>query len=324
VGPGIDVDAALGLVTGDSPIPIPDYADGWVHDPEQAVTRSGGSWSEVQPMLRSLSFRTAGSLTSGERAAIELIHSGTPWPRVEGESREVARRLYARLARSGRGEAIFVSGRAALRHLGYEERWLEAVPTWTAERFVGIGNPWRWVGTGIRSVLDLGCGAGADCHVARHLHPEATIVGLDASAALAGGAWRNRRPGLAFVVGGAERSPLPNRAFDLVVANGLPPMMGGETMEPALAEIARLLHGGGELRFTCLVVGPDEPIEQMTDADLFNSLRTGKPVLAAIRWFTKTAGLTVTTVEENPSPFVDWFRPAGVRSMTVRALKEGL
>lgn len=98
---------------------------------------------------------------------------------------------------------------------------------------------------GVRSALDLGCGAG---HAARALHdagvPE--VWGLDASPYLLQHAAR-RHPDLRFVQGLAESTGFPSRRFEAVCAcflfHELPPRAG----DAALREIRRLLVPSGSL-----------------------------------------------------------------------------
>ncbi len=300
---------------------LADYRAGWIDDPSLEADRWDGRWSEVSPSLQRLTLLRGDAATAADRRMLESIQSGTPWPSSSEERGQLTRRLYDHLARTGAGEAIFRKGPEALERYAYPPGWREWVPSWAAERYVGIGSPWSIEPAAEPlSILDLGCGAGVDVRVALHQHPAAAVVGCDRSTSLLFGSadWPED---VVRVIGDATAAPLGGARFDLIVANGLPPALGTSTLGAVASECHRLLARGGELRFTCLAVGPDLPLEEIDEVVLFNALRIGKPVLPAVRAALDAAGLEVRAVQPGPSPFVEGFRSAGVRSVTVSALR---
>jgi ubiquinone/menaquinone biosynthesis C-methylase UbiE len=97
-----------------------------------------------------------------------------------------------------------------------------------------------------RRVLDLGCGTGRLLVAAAHALPDATLVGLDRSAAMLAVA-RHAAPGAILVRGTAERLPFAGATFDLVSAT----FAARHWADPggALAQIRRVLRPGGAAVF---------------------------------------------------------------------------
>lgn len=311
-------EAALDQLLGRDGSRVPDYEAGWIDDPRGLVEGGGGDWSVVGPLLRTLAGGHDPDVGPEGRTAMDLIVRGAPWQDPPVDRQHLARRLYEHLARAGSGEAMFRSGHPALLHQGIDTGALESVPPWSRDRFVGLGDLRHGEVDAVPGlVVDLGCGAGADCHLVVAAHPTATVVGLDRSLALLVRAPRHRRVHLLFA--SADRIPVITGSVDLILANGLPALLGATTMRPVLEECARALAPAGELRFTALVIGPDRPLEELSDVDVANSLRCGKPVIAAIRSALRASGLQLDAVLPNASPFVEGFGAAGVRSVTAVA-----
>jgi SAM-dependent methyltransferase len=91
-------------------------------------------------------------------------------------------------------------------------------------------------------VLDVGCGEGRFCRLLDR--PDRGIVGIDPTLALIEAA-RQRHPGGDYRLGGAESLPFADGAFDLVVS--YLSLVDIERLDPAVAEIARVLAPGGKL-----------------------------------------------------------------------------
>lgn len=107
----------------------------------------------------------------------------------------------------------------------------------------GLGRWRRWLASGASGrVLDLGCGTGRNFPLYDgDVHP----IGLDPCIETLQAA-RRRRPGVAIVLGTAERLPFRSDAFDTVVSG----LVFCSVAEPprAFAEVRRVLAPGGTLR----------------------------------------------------------------------------
>jgi hypothetical protein len=84
---------------------------------------------------------------------------------------EQVQELYTKLALHPEGGFAWGKGKENARVLGYAEKWLELLPDAVWESAAAVGNPFAigWINVG-ETVLDLGCGAGADVCIAA-LHP---------------------------------------------------------------------------------------------------------------------------------------------------------
>lgn len=95
---------------------------------------------------------------------------------------------------------------------------------------------------GFQNALDIGCGEGRFCRmIAPHV---GRAVGIDPSPSLIAEAAR-RDPGGDYLVGYAEALDMANGAFDLVIS--YLSLIDIEHIEPAIAEMARVLAPGGTL-----------------------------------------------------------------------------
>jgi SAM-dependent methyltransferase len=104
---------------------------------------------------------------------------------------------------------------------------------------------------GARRVLDVGCGEGQISRLAARLEGVEQVVGVDPT-------WNQltvavaRGGGIAFVRGGAEQLPFAGGTFDAVVACLV--FEHVDALDDAIAEVARVLAGGG--RFCLLLNHP--------------------------------------------------------------------
>jgi SAM-dependent methyltransferase len=93
-----------------------------------------------------------------------------------------------------------------------------------------------------RKVLDVGCGEGRFC---RMLKPHGIeVVGVDPTPALIAAA-RARDPKGVYLLAPAERLPLPDHSFDLVVS--YLSLIDISDIDSAISEMARVLKPGGVL-----------------------------------------------------------------------------
>lgn len=158
---------------------------------------------------------------------------------------------YAKVAGSPEGLFKYPTGRSGLETLKYDLKILQALPEAVAASYCGVGNPFTLgpINPG-EAVLDIGCGAGVDTIVAATMvGPTGTVTGIDMVPEMLAQARENVRimdlKNVTFTEASAEKLPLPDASFDVVISNGafnLIPDKSG-----ALAESFRVLKPKGRL-----------------------------------------------------------------------------
>jgi arsenite methyltransferase len=173
--------------------------------------------------------------------------------------KQVTRLVYQRLAHAHSTNLSRVpipDGKSLARSLGYEPSSLP-IPELAWDLFAGCGNPHRAMKLEAEwTVVDLGCGAGIDCHIAAlALQPPGRVIGLDYTRDLVALASTYTPPELrercAWLVADGEDLPIRNRCVNLVFANGSFNLLPRK--EQVLAEVHRVLVPGGILIVTDLV-----------------------------------------------------------------------
>jgi SAM-dependent methyltransferase len=217
-------------------------------------------------------------------------------------------------ARKGQpGEGTFVGGLEALSAHSYQPDAVASLPVSVAQRFLGLGNVWRGVESldAIR-LLDVGCGAGTDMGVAHHLaRGSASVVGIDSRPDLLGFA-ANAWPSSLLVVGDAMGLPFAKRSFDVVVANGLPPLQRPSTMSMSALQLCAVTVTGGRVAVSVLVAAPtllNELLVEFADHGRgfvrnLATLATGKPTVEDVESAFIAAGAEVE-VQLGTNPYRD-------------------
>jgi SAM-dependent methyltransferase len=190
----------------------------------QDLVRSGGLLGLLEPFLANRAHPDPGMLRGALLAALDDLAAGKDVP--------------------------FRHGIELLRELGYTEESLALLPSATAGRFAGVGNPHRGelIAAGMK-VLDAGLSAGADALLAaRAVGPTGEVVRLELSAGLAAA---TPIAGVTTVEGSLLRLPFDDASFDAVLVNGGLSLCHDRAR--ALAEIHRILRPGGVLVLCDLV-----------------------------------------------------------------------
>lgn len=167
----------------------------------------------------------------------------------------------------------FHTGRRLAALLGYEERWLTAVPETSIESFAGTGNPFLLGALAPGElVVDVGCGAGIDSPIAASMiGPQGRVIGVDMTPAMLtkarASAEAARVAHVEFREGYGEALPVPDGWADVVISNGVLNLMPNKSA--ALAEMARVLKPGGRLQLADILVQKPVPESAKREIDLW-------------------------------------------------------
>ena len=171
--------------------------------------------------------------------------------------------LYTRLANEPAADFGWGKGRENARALGYAEVWLERLPACVWESAAGVGNPFCLgpIHAG-ETVVDVGCGAGADACVAALLVGKGgKVFGIDTTPAMVDKAARNAATvdltQVTFHEADMTALPLPDNCADVVISNGAINL--AENKDAVLGEVFRVLRPGGRLQIADMLRDPSGP-----------------------------------------------------------------
>ncbi len=121
-------------------------------------------------------------------------------------------------------------------------------------------------------VLDLGCGAGNDCFVARSIvGKKGHVTGIDFTEAMVEKARINNQKmayaNVEFIQGDIENMPLPPSNFDVVLSNCVLNLVPHK--QKAFSEIFRVLKSGGRFCISDVVLKGQLPLPLLRDAELY-------------------------------------------------------
>ena len=121
-------------------------------------------------------------------------------------------------------------------------------------------------GAGAARILELGTGTGETARRVLELHPDARLVGLDASAEMLERARAALPADRVELVVGDLAGPLPDGAFDVVVSALCVHHLDGPGKEDLFRRVAGVLAPGGRLVVADVVV-PEDPADAVTPLD---------------------------------------------------------
>jgi len=161
-------------------------------------------------------------------------------------------KTYAEVSSQPDKDFMFPTGRAWAQELSYPDAELARVPDDSAASFAGVANHWQHgrVAEG-ETVLDLGCGAGADLLIAAQMTgPTGRAIGIDMTASMLERARASAESmGLTNVElheSLIESLPLEDDSVDVVISNGVIDLIPDK--DAVFAEIDRVLRPGGRLQ----------------------------------------------------------------------------
>lgn len=237
--------------------------------------------------------------------------------------------FYSSARQGKRGEAAFAGGIDAMLMHGYSSAVVCQLPSAAANRFLGLGNVWHAVDPPRgKRVVDVGCGSGVDLGVAAALSADsAFLVGIDKRPDLlqiASDAFQQA----CFVVGDIASLPLSDNTFDVVLANGLPPLQRPATLHTAAKKLHALAVPSGTISATVIVTSPTlesrlaelHPHNDVAFARGLATLITGKPTgHDAAEAFTQLG--SQVTVHQGENPYRDGTARHRNALVTVNATK---
>ena len=178
------------------------------------------------------------------------------------------RQLYTDLALHPEKDFGWSKGKENARLLGYDPAWLDRLPDEVWLSAAAVGNPFCLgrIGQG-ETVVDLGCGAGADlCITALLVGASGRVIGIDVTPAMVE---RARKSAALLGARHAEvheadmaQLPVDDASVDVVIANGSINLSARK--ECVLKEIFRVLRPGGRLQFADMV--RDATVQESDDS----------------------------------------------------------
>lgn len=203
------------------------------------------------------------------------------------------RTLYTELALHPEQDFGWRKGKDNARQLGYRADWLARLPDVVWESAAAVGNP--FASGPIRAgetVVDIGCGAGADaCVAALLVGAGGKVYGFDATPAMIAKARANAAaaglPQVEFREADMTRLDLPDAVADLVISNGAINLAPDKPR--VFAELFRILRPGGRCQFADMVRDPAQPASG-TGQESWADCVSGTLTEAAVRKLLSAAG----------------------------------
>ncbi len=195
----------------------------------------------------------------------------------------------------------------------YDTTLLKKLTDEVLEKRYGCGSPVSEFMDGL-TVLDLGCGAGADCYIASQLvGPNGHVIGVDMTDEQLEVANRNiephmknfgyDKPNIEFRKGFIEEIPAEDNSVDLIISNCVINL--SDNKQQVFNEMWRILKPGGEFFVSDIVADRRVPAHLQDDDLLWSECLTGAPYVEDLRRMTRASGfMDVRVVKSRALPEV--------------------
>lgn len=210
------------------------------------------------------------------------------------ELRNSIREEYSAVANEPERGFHFHTGYKLAGILGYQDKWIEALPSSAVESMAGTGNPFSLgqLKPG-EDVVDCGSGAGADSLIAAQMvAPGGRVIGVDMTPEMLSKARRNAlesgMTNVEFREGYLESLPVPDGWADVIISNGVLNLVPDK--EAALLEMYRVLKPGGRIQIADIALQKPVPEGSKSDVTLWTGCIAGGLLKAQLERKVAAAG----------------------------------